>query len=74
MRRGRVWGLVCGGDYGGGAYPAPPPHLASGDPWGGGLRTYDWEITKACSHQRAFSINYLGLTQLKTNHKTNFGK
>ena len=74
VRRGKVWGLVCGGDYGGGAYPAPPHTLPPAAPGAAGSALTAGRLQKHVHYQRALSINYLGLTQLKTNHKTNFGK
>ena len=72
VRRGKVWELVCGGDYGGGACPAPP-HLTSwAAPWAAGSALTAGRLQKHVHYQRAHSINYLGLTQLKTNQKTNF--
>ena len=58
-----------------GAPIRPPLHtLPPAAPGAAGSALTAGRLQKHVHYQRAHSINYLGLTQLKTNHKTNFGK
>ena len=75
MRRGKgwVWTGVWWGLWRGRRSGPPPPHLRGGS-WAAGSALTAGRLQKHVHYQRAHSINYLGLTQLKTNQKTNFGK
>ena len=61
---GKGWGIVVWWGLWGGRLSCPP--LTSwAAPGAAELRTHGWEITKHVHYQRAYSISYLELTQLK---------
>ena len=64
-----VWWGLWGGRLSGPLHTLPPAA-----PGAAGSALMAGRLQKHVHYQRALSINYLGLTQLKTNHKTNFGK
>ena len=59
---------------GGGRLSGPLHTLPPAAPGAAGSALMAGRLQKHVHYQRAHSINYLGLTQLKTNQKTNFEK